>query len=761
MSGKKTKKTRHSSGEAAKAVGGPSSLPQSELPLLKEIFALEKQLKDMSKIVTTKELLDGVYDEIIVIYKKVNSNLPLISEKRGKENLNTLHDKYKKLIRSGTSSQKFKEFQSKLDSIFDLIACKCDINTCEAVSCDGCENGAHITCKCTKDKKIPLKELSFVLDQRNRVGGKGKMQLGALDAKETNRMEKNLLKKQKKKYGDDKQGDLDRIQPHEEEGEEDTTKDDDYFYFDEPEPEPKKVTQQNRMKLRNAAKECVRWNVSPRGGAAIISAALVDYGIVTENDTALVVDKNKLRREIEAFQNELKEEQMLELSIKKPGGFWFDGKKDDTLCVETDSEGKKKNVVKKEEHVSVISEPGGQYVTHLTPPGGKGVEIAKDLTCFLQKFDLLESWDVIGADSTAVNTGKKTGVIATVEKITGKRKLSQICQLHLNELPLRHCFCDIDGETDSKNTFKGKIGKMLPSVHDMQLVDKFPKVDIGEDLPELTNDVVNDLSSDQYMLYLAWDSVRSGNLRKELLSLTPGPISHSRWLTLALRLLLLHMTDHKLKGKHKKNLQDLVSFLMTNYIPMWFTIKRLGRLQDSAQVLFKQIQLIKLLKKPIADIVKKNVERNAYSAQSETLLLCMLCDSDPIARCLAVDRILSLRQGSETGDTSVRLFTVPQLVLNCKHYYDMIDWDKEDIFEPVLTSSLSLAELAAIKAEPLSIPNYPNHAQACERQVKQTSIAAMQVAGFESRDGYIRASAVSRKLMGKFESKQDFVKKFL
>ena len=190
---------------------------------------------------------------------------------------------------------------------------------------------------------------------------------------------------------------------------------------------------------------------------------------------------------------------------------------------------------------------------------------------------------------------------------------------------------------------------------------------------------------------------------------------------------------------------------------MWFTIKRLGRLQDSAQVLFKQIQLIKLLKEPIADIVKKNVERNAYSAQSETLLLCMLCDTDPIARCLAVNRILSLRQGSEIGDTSVRLFTVPQLVLDCEHYYDMIDWDKEDIFEPVLTSSLSLAELAAIKSEPLSIPNYPNHAQACERQVKQTSIAAMQVAGFVSRDGYIRASAVSRKLMGKFESKQDDV----
>ena len=119
----------------------------------------------------------------------------------------------------------------------------------------------------------------------------------------------------------------------------------------------------------------------------------------------------------------MKEEQIPELQSKKPGGYWFDGKKDDTLFVETDSQGKKKNIVKKEEHVSVISQPGGQYVTHLTPPGGRGVAIADDLIYFLKEFELLDNWDVIGCDSTAVNTGNKAGVIVAVEKKTGKRKL--------------------------------------------------------------------------------------------------------------------------------------------------------------------------------------------------------------------------------------------------------------------------------------------------------------------------------------------------
>ena len=123
---------------------------------------------------------------------------------------------------------------------------------------------------------------------------------------------------------------------------------------------------------------------------------------------------------------------------------------------------------------------------------------------------------------------------------------------------------------------------MLPKVQDFDLLQEFPKIDVGEDLPDLSEDVVTDLSSDQYMLCLAWESVRSGKLRKELLSLTPGPISHSRWLTLALRLLLLYMTKHRLTGKHKKNLLVIISFLMTNYIPMWCRIKRVGRLECSS-----------------------------------------------------------------------------------------------------------------------------------------------------------------------------------
>ena len=111
----------------------------------------------------------------------------------------------------------------------------------------------------------------------------------------------------------------------------------------------------------------------------------------------------------------------------------------------------------------------------------------------------------------------------------------------------------------------------------------------------------------------------------------------------------------------------------------------------------------------------------------------MLCDSNSVPKSLAIEKILLLRDGSDVGDTSVRQFNVPAIKFDCKNYQEMIDWNKEDIFEPVLTCSFSITDLENIMKEPLTIPKYPNRAQACERQVKETSRAASLLTGFEGR----------------------------
>ena len=336
-----------------------------------------------------------------------------------------------------------------------------------------------------------------------------------------------------------------------------------------------------------------------------------------------------------------------------------------------------------------------------------------------------------------------------------------ICMLHLNELPLRHIFVDLDGPTASNNTFQGVIGKLLPQVEDLDWSKRIQKVQIGPGIADLTDEVASDLSSDQRMLYLAFVSVWTGVIREELYSLTPGPISHSRWLTLCVKVLILHLKEYGLKGKIKKNLLLLVKFLMSNYIPMWFSCKQHVRITDGPKHLFTQTQLIQVLEEPVLSIAKGNIAQNAYWAHSEVLLLSMLADQSKDIRAKAVDKILKLRGDSDQGDDQPRLYEVPKLRFNAKDYTEMIDWKKEKIYEPVLTVKLSRAELLDLKDSPLILPRYPSNTQSVERLVSQTSRAASAVAGFHARDGFLRASTTSRELLPKFESKKDFENNFV
>ena len=92
------------------------------------------------------------------------------------------------------------------------------------------------------------------------------------------------------------------------------------------------------------------------------------------------------------------------MSLNKPFMIAFNGKKDNTLVLTLDEMDKLKVTVQKEEHVTVIAEPHAKYLTHLSP-GSKGVEIAKAIHEYLNDSNILESVKIVGADSTAVNTG--------------------------------------------------------------------------------------------------------------------------------------------------------------------------------------------------------------------------------------------------------------------------------------------------------------------------------------------------------------------
>ena len=53
-------------------------------------------------------------------------------------------------------------FIVKLDKLFDILTCKCKITSCEGGSCEGCVIQVHINCSCSRNKKIPVKDLAYI-----------------------------------------------------------------------------------------------------------------------------------------------------------------------------------------------------------------------------------------------------------------------------------------------------------------------------------------------------------------------------------------------------------------------------------------------------------------------------------------------------------------------------------------------------------------------------------------------------------------------
>lgn len=147
--------------------------------------------------------------------------------------------------------------------------------------------------------------------------------------------------------------------------------------------------------------------------------------------------------------------------------------------------------LKKEEHISLVQEPGGQYMGHLIPKSGKGSEIAKIIMCYLDNKNLdSEQFIAIGCDGTATNTGWKNGVIRNIEVRMGRPLQWFICLLHFNELPYRHLFKHLDGETTGPTCFFGKIGKQLAYCEKIPVAD-FEIVN-GEDISITKTDLSKD-----------------------------------------------------------------------------------------------------------------------------------------------------------------------------------------------------------------------------------------------------------------------------
>ena len=86
---------------------------------------------------------------------------------------------------------------------------------------------------------------------------------------------------------------------------------------------------------------------------------------------------------------------------------------------------------------------------------------------------------------------------------------------------------------------------------------------INTSLPDLEESVQNDLSRDQWLLYKYTKAIATGSVDDKLKHQITGPLNHSRWLTLAIRLLQLYTRTENPSDA----LVNIVTYIVKVYSP--------------------------------------------------------------------------------------------------------------------------------------------------------------------------------------------------
>lgn len=137
-------------------------------------------------------------------------------------------------------------------------------------------------------------------------------------------------------------------------------------------------------------------------------------------------------------------------------------------------------------------------------------------------------------------------------------------------------------------------------------------------------------------------------------SRNPGPLNHSRFLTTANATLRLYISTEK----PSQNSKLLVNYIITLYAPLWFGIKSKSGIGNGPKHLFMMLKLIREnIPKNVQRLLIDVVERNAYFAHSENVLLSMLVDEDSSTRSKAV-----LKNNFTTNQIEGRLRKLFELV---------------------------------------------------------------------------------------------------
>ena len=214
----------------------------------------------------------------------------------------------------------------------------------------------------------------------------------------------------------------------------------------------------------------------------------------------------------------------------------------------------------------------------------------------------------------------------------------------------------------------------------------------------------------------------------------------------------------------------MATFCILVYFPSWLEIqKKHNKITNRAKNLLNLVRRChKFPNKKISEISLKCLQRNAFFAHQENVILGMLADEDSDNRRIAVNKILNIRKNVENiseenshnyneaeGVQAVRKFVVPTINVKARSLKKFVNLDSNDITEPPFTISMTNEFLEEILENPLQL-GHPCHNQAVERHVKLVTESCSAVSSYEERDGLIRQRIQSRKLMKVYDTKGQF-----
>ena len=322
----------------------------------------------------------------------------------------------------------------------------------------------------------------------------------------------------------------------------------------------------------------------------------------------------------------------------------------------------------------------------------------------------------------------------------------------MNELPLRHLVTTLDGKAVSGSQWTGPIGKQLgrEDLHTRGPV-AFKPVETSVIRPPA--EVLNDLSNDQRLLLEYMLGVSCGTVKESFIHRKPGPLNLARWLTAAIRILMLYTRTLE----PSENLILLVNYIQAVYGKVWFRVKSEKSFTKAPEIIFDMIQDIRKIDidSKIYDIVAPVLRRNAFSCLGENFLASLLYSDNLQHRELAVQKILQVRAAGRQ-DIAATEKKIPELNFDADNWGELVRIMSVNCQEPPCVKKISDEELVNMISSPAAPPCFPIHTQSVERAVKLTSEASRTSYVWEKRHEFIVTKNESRQARKFFKTKKDY-----